>query len=375
MAIMLKIAAFLTFIPGVLILAHPELALAQTRPDWKLKWEKVLKDAKGEGKVVVFGPPGELIRVAITQGFKKASPEITIEYGGAYSREQAAKLKAEREGGVYSADVFLAGTSTFHLYLKPMGAADPIKPALILPEVTDTKYWRNNTLEFSDKEGMYNLVFVNELKNPLVYNLDQVKREEVDELHELLDPKWKGKFVISDPLPSGSGNVTFRHIWIVLGPEKATDYYRKIRANAAIVDRDVRRQIEWVAQGKYAFALGHSDLTAQQLLQRGLKFGVLGEFKDYGTSITASAGSVTLLNRAPRPNAAIVFINWMLGKDGQTAWSKAMNNVSRRLDVPTDHIPRYRIPKPGGKYWISHFEKDVRRSPEEEKILTELFGR
>jgi ABC-type Fe3+ transport system substrate-binding protein len=171
----------------------------------------------------------------------------------------------------------------------------------------------------------------------------------------------------------------------VLGPEKATEYYRKIRDNAAVVDRDQRRQIEWVAQGKYAFLVAPSDGVMQQLLQRGLKFGVLPEFKE-GTYLTASFGSAMLINKAPHPNAATVFLNWVLGKDGQTAWSKAMGHTSRRLDVPKDHLPPYVIPKPGTKfytgspgpgerYWLSHSKENVKRTPEENKVLKEPFGR
>jgi ABC-type Fe3+ transport system substrate-binding protein len=161
----------------------------------------------------------------------------------------------------------------------------------------------------------------------------------------------------------------------VLGSERATEYYRKLQAQAGAVDRDQRRQIEWVAQGKYAILVGPSDGVMQQLLQRGLKFGVLGEFKDYGTLITSSFGSLSLINKAPHPNAATVFINWILTKDGQAAWSKAMNHVSRRIDVPLSHLPDYSIPRRDRKYWVSHLEKEVERSQEEEKILKELFGR
>ena len=88
------------------------IAEAQTMPDWKQRWEKVLSEAKKEGKVVVFGPPGELIRDAMTQGFKRAFPDIVIEYSGGRSGEQATKLKAERDAGIYSGDIFLGGTTT-----------------------------------------------------------------------------------------------------------------------------------------------------------------------------------------------------------------------------------------------------------------------
>jgi ABC-type Fe3+ transport system substrate-binding protein len=347
--------------------------------------EQVINRAKKEGKVVVWGPPGELIRKAMTEGFKKAFPDIAIEYSGARGGEQATRIKAERDGGVYSVDVLLSGTTTAMNQMKPMKALDPIEPALTLPEVTDVKNWRDGKLEFSDETTRLNLVFSTMLKTPLVYNPKLAKAEELDEVAKLLDPKWKGKFVLNDPLPSGSGNVTFRWIWRVMGPEKAQDYFRKIRANAGAVDRDQRRQIEWVAQGKYAFLLAPSDGVLGQLMGRGLKLGILPEFKD-GTYVTASFGSAMLVNKNPHPNAAAVFLNWVFTKEGQTAWSKAMEHVSRRLDVPTNHLPPYIIPpldakffsgkpKPGDRYWLSYTEENVHRSAAETKILKELFGR
>ena len=365
----------LLIVLGLVSLVWLGTVSAQTRPGWKERWDKALNGAKREGRVVVFGPPGELIRQAMSEEFRKTFPDISIEYSGARGEEHATRLRAERDGGIYSADVLLSGTSTATIYMKPMRALDLIEPVLILPEVTETKYWRNNRLEFADAEGKYNLVFANVVRVPVIYDPQQVKVEEIDQLYELLDPKWKGKIVINDPVPSGPGKNIFGWIWEVLGPQKAADYYRKIRAQAGAVDRDQRRQIEWVAQGKYPILLAPSSPVGQQLLKRGLKFGILPEFKDYGAPINVTFGSAMLINRAPHPNAAAVFINWLLSKEGQTAWSKATNDVSQRLDVPTDHLPPYIIPRPGGKYWIGYYEKNVERSPGEEAILKELFHR
>jgi ABC-type Fe3+ transport system substrate-binding protein len=322
----------------------------------------------------------------MTQGFTKAFPDIRMEYTGGTGGDLTTKLRAERDGGLYSVDVFLAGTSTANLLVKPLGALDPIEPALILPEVTDPKYWRDNSFDYSDKEGKYNLVFISHIQPRLIYSPKLVKVEEVDEIHELLDPKWKGRFVINDPLPPGPGGAFFRWIWKLLGPQRASEYYRKIREHAGAVEQDQRRQIEWIAQGKYAFLPGSPGAVLFQLLERGLKVGVLPEFKDYGTWVSASSGSLMLINKAPHPNAAKVFTNWLLGKEGQTAWSKALGQTSRRADVSTDHLPSYGAFKPGKKawikdhkpgdwYWLSDAEESIGRSPEEEKILKELFGR
>ncbi|HEY1372549.1 MAG TPA: extracellular solute-binding protein [Candidatus Binatia bacterium] len=356
-------------------LVYASIAFAQTKPGWQERWDKALAGAKKEGTVVVLGPPGDVIRNALIDGFKRAYPGITLEYSGGRSGEQAVKLGTERDGGIYSADVFLGGPTTANFQLKPMKALDPIRPALILPEAVDTKYWRDNKHEFSDSDGIYDLVFVGQASSPIIYDGRQVKREEVEKVNDLLNPKFKGKIVINDPLVSGSAVPVFRFIWEMLGPQKATDYYKRLRENAAVVDRDQRRQIEWVAQGKYAILVAPSDGVMAQLLHRGVKFDVLEDFKDIGTYIGASFGTAMLINKAPHPNAATVFLNWLLTKDAQTLWSKAMNHVSRRLDVPTDHLFTYMVPKPGVKYWAGYSEKAQTRTPEEEKVLKELFGR
>lgn len=360
-------------------------AAAASAPAWQSRWDKALNEAKKEGKVVVFGPLGDIIRQAITEDFKKAFPGIDIEYSGGRGGELATKIKSERDAGIHNVDIFLTGTTTAIGFL-PREALAPIPSRLILPEVTDLKHWREGQLEFSDKAAQYNLIFANHLSPLIVYNPTQVKVGEIDTLYKLLDPKWKNKIVINDPLPSGAGHVHFRWLWDLLGPEKAIEYYRRLRNQAGAVDRDQRRQIEWVAQGKYAMLVAPSGGTLAQLIQRGLKVGVLGEHTDVGGWTTASFGSLVLLEKAPHPNAATVFANWILTKDAQTAWGRAMFHMSRRVDVPADHLPTFILPKAGGKYWsknpkpndkywLSDVEENLVRSPEEEKILNELFGR
>ena len=112
-----------------------------------------------------------------------------------------------------------------------------------------------------------------------------------------------------------------------------------------------------------------------QLEKRGLKFGVVPEFKDYGSYLTPGFGSAMLVNRAPHPYASKVFLNWLLGKNGQTVFSMGMGYVSRRVDVSSDHVPSYWVPKSGVKYWPGYYEEDATMSPDQEKFLKATFGR
>ncbi len=348
-------------------------ARAQGKSGGQQDWAAAVAAAKKEGKVVVMGPPGDKVREALVQGFGKAFPDISVEFAGGRGGELATRIKAERDAGIYSVDVVINGTSTANAYFKPMKALDPIEPALILPEVLDLKNWRDNRLEFSDKTRL-NLVFTTQTNVPLIYNPAQVKPEEVDELGKLLAPKWKGKIALQDPIPTGTGNGVFRWLWEVMGAEKTMDFYRKIRAHAAVVDRDQRRQIEWVAQGKYPLNLGPGTVMFQ-LQQRGLKFGVIPEFKDQGGYVTPGFGSAMYINRAPHPNAGKVFLNWLLSKEGQTAFTQAMGYASRRLDVSKDHVPPYWVPQDGVKYWPGYLEENATMSEDQEKFLKEIFGR
>jgi iron(III) transport system substrate-binding protein len=369
-----KVSPFIFLLVLFAIASQPSFMLAQTSPAWQPQWDNVVNAAKKDGKVVVFGPAGEIIRNAIVGAFRKSFPAITLEYVGGRASEGAARVKIEREGGVFSIDIFIGGAVTL-MELGAVGALERLEPAMILPEVKESNYWRDGRHEFTNPTTRYTLVFSSQPNPPVIYNPKQVRVTEVDQLYELLDPKWKGKVVLNDPFIAGPAGSLFRWLWRTLGADKATDFYRKLRAQAGAIDRDQRRQVEWVAQGKFAWLLGPNNAMLYQLAQRGLKFGVLPEFQDYGTHIGTGAGCLALMNRAPHRNAALVFLNWFLNKEGQTVWSKSLNLQSRRLDVPVDHIPPYLIVKPGAKYWVSYYEKDALRSAQEEAVIKELFGR
>ena len=66
-----------------------------------------------------------------------------------------------------------------------------------------------------------------------------------------------------------------------------------------------------------------------------------------GSDLNAAVGQVGMFNRAPHPNAAKVYINWLLSKEGQTEFARATGYISARLDVPTDHVPHWKVPVPG----------------------------
>ncbi|OGP50000.1 MAG: hypothetical protein A2X89_12560 [Deltaproteobacteria bacterium GWD2_55_8] len=70
---------------------------------------------------------------------------------------------------------------------------------------------------------------------------------------------------------------------------------------------------------------------------------------DPKTDVYWASGSsgIGLFNRAPHPNAAKIYINWLLSRHGQIEWVKTLTN-SRRVDVPPSE-PKSAM-KPGRVY-------------------------
>jgi iron(III) transport system substrate-binding protein len=95
---------------------------------------------------------------------------------------------------------------------------------------------------------------------------------------------------------------------------------------------DARQQLEWVMRGRYPIGIGVSDGVLVDFRQEGLALNVR-EIREAGT-LSTGVGGLQLISRAPHPNAAKVFVNWLLSREVQQRVSSQTGQNSRRLDVP-----------------------------------------
>ena len=335
------------------------LSHAQTKGASQSEWENVQKAARKEGRIVIWGPPGAEARQGLTAGFQKAFPGVEVEYSGAPGSKVAPRLVAERQAGQHLVDLHIGGTTTMLESLLPAKILEPIRPALILPEVIDPKKWLSGALDFSDREGKYNLVFSTNVKTPAAINPQLLKKDMLRSYWDLLNPKLSGKIVMRDPLTAGPGlaTATFWYAESALGKE----FMQKLFTQQKVIfSGDDRQMLEWVARGEYLVAAAPSELQANGLKSKGLSIELVRaeQFKE-GSYLTAGFGSVVLIQRAPHPNAVKVYLNWLLSKDGQLEWSKASGYLSRRLDVPRDHLDPVLIPQEGARYQPNYKEEYV----------------
>lgn len=293
------------------------------------EWEKVVEAAKKEGRVVVSIPTSAELRKEFESGFQKAFPGIELELSVARGASNINKIIDEQNAGVRTIDLHIGGTTSIITGLLAQNLLEPVLPAMILAEVRDPKHWWGGHL-WADIAKKFIYGFTAYMTETVWYNTTLVKPEEVSSWDNLLDPKWKGKIAILDPRTPGSGESTWAFLWRI----KGESYLAKLAAQDMLVGRNLRQLGENVARGKSAISIGLSYYTYLPFIKAGLPVKPISTIKEgyYGAS---GSGNVVLLKNPPHPNAAKVFLNWSLSKDGQTALTKALGQPTRRFDVDT----------------------------------------
>jgi iron(III) transport system substrate-binding protein len=356
MALKKKLAALL------LLLAFAPGAQAQTA-DWQKTWDETLAAARKEGKLVIVGQPSPAMRNEIIPAFTKRYG-IPVEQIAGQTSQITGKVRTERESGIYSVDVFMsnASTSVGVLYAEKM--LDPIKPLLLLPEVTDGSKWKRGRPFFADPEGQYLLIMFSSVDSLLFINADYVKPEELRAAKDLLNPKWKGKISTEDPsIGGGSGVASAVHFYTQMGP----DFVKKLYVEQKpIINRDRRQLTDWMARGTYPICLTCHIDDARSLMAEGFKLVEVFDLADMQNRITPTPSLLSVANKAPHPNAARIFINWMASKEGLELYSRHSQSATLRTDVDESFLDPRIIPKPGVNYvdntdldWVAKGQKEV----------------
>jgi iron(III) transport system substrate-binding protein len=333
------------------------------------EWESTLAAAKKEGKVAVLTDVTATLRDALTLDFQK-NFGITVELFGSSGREVAPRVAAERKAGQFLWDIYIHGSTTALEAMIPMGAFDPLEPALIQHDIKNPQTWRGGAIEFLDP-GKTVMVMTPFQRGILFYNPTLVNVKELKSYKDLLDPKWRGKMIVDDPRRAGPGAATFTFFY--LHPELGPDFIRALGKQQLTIFRDYAQEVDAIGQGRYPLLIGAADFVAISRAKQGVPIAIVDarQLKE-GTDLSPTNGNLALFNRAPNPSAAKVYINWLLSKEGQTIFARANGYVSARLDVPTDHTEPWRVPLPGA---IKTYTKAAMQVKDNlQPLLLEVFG-
>lgn len=341
---------------------------------WEVEWENTLAKSRKEGRLSVitstFSP--KLAAEIFTKKYGIAMDVISGS-GGALSE----KIKAERRAGVYAVDLYIGGGNPIVTALKPYGVLSYLPSAFILPEVKDEKAWWEGKHPFMDKESII-FTLATYPSDTLQINVEMIGKEDVSSYYDLLTPKWKGKIVSGDPTIPGSALKWFSvMVEKTHGPILGMDYMRKLASQEPVILRDDRLAAEWLVRGKYPLIMNMGlDVLLETFRKEGVKVPTARLTPKEGGYVTGGAGYLVLVDKAPHPNAARVFINWLLSREGQIEYSNISLKHSTRIDIPAPQEinPRMIAREPGVKYIQADTEEFLLKTEEHIRMATEVFG-
>ncbi len=309
-------------------------------------WDELVGAANQEGNLALVTTVGAVYRDAVDE-FQKAFPGIKVDHTSLNASQFAPRVVQERNGGIYSYDVAPSTFGTLHRTLMPMGGLDPIRPFIIRPDALDDKTWRDGSFEAGllDTDRKYSYASFQIRSRHLWINTDLVKDGEIKTVQDLLDPKWKGQILSLDLRVAGS-------YWpaTVMRLAYGDDIIKRLwKDQEAVLNRELRQITEMMVRGKYAIGIDAPiEFILPEFLDQGLGKNLKFLELDNVEHVSGGNDVLFLFNRAPHPNAAKVFINWVLSKEGSATWSKLVGTNSRRVDVEPYALDN--IPSPGRKY-------------------------
>jgi iron(III) transport system substrate-binding protein len=326
------VLGFLCGIDGKLSAAEPSKGARQG------EWEKTVRAAEQEGQLTLYSNEG--IEASI-KDFQNKFPKVKVVLISGRAGQLVTRLMAERRAGKYLADLTKLGTgSASALYRARPFALQPFDYSFILPEVTDKSKWWQGKHHYADPEGKY--IFspcVSVHIDMVSYNTDLVKPSALTSYWAILNPRWKGKIGSMDPRVAGGregGRLIYYH------PELGPQFFRRLLTEMDLVlSQDPRQAVDWLAQGRFAFLLFTSPREVLKAKEKKLPVDILDprHMKEAPVVETASS-SLILMDKPPNPNAAKLFINWLLSREGQISFQKSQGSCdSARIDIPKEDVP------------------------------------
>lgn len=315
-------------------------------------WATIVAKAKQEGAVAVHGAPGRAYIPALHDAFEHAYPGIKVNYSGESGSVSVAKTLRERQAGIYTWDIWIGGTDSALSRLRPAGFFDPLRPDLRPQTIAKDKWQGGFEAGWADNAKKLYYCFDGTAEDAVKVNWDYVKRSDFTSLADLESPKLAGKIVWHDPRVRGTGNGTSETLLHNLGEAGLIKVYK----NNVVYSRNAEQIAEWVVRGRYPIGIGLDEDALETFQKQGIGKNVKTLPDSYYKiqQISPGFGCVGLVDHAPHRYAAMVYLNWLLSKPGQEAWSKIPRN-SRRTDVPPS-LPGLQA-KPGVKYFNGEQEK------------------
>ena len=265
---------------------------------------------------------------------KKESPTVTIYVSEdqvfsepilkAFEQETDIKVKAlydtEESKGTGVMNRLIAERA--HPQADIYWANEPIRAEVLKAKGILTPYRSPNAetidARYKDPDGMWT-GFSARLR---LFVVNQNATAKPQRLYDYLDPRFKGKGVIANPL-FGSTATHIAALFTLLGDKRATAFLQGLRQNDIALSTSNGESADLVAKGRYDFALVDSDDAVSRMAKGAPIEIVYPDQGKEGMGILVIPNAVMLIKGAPHPKAAKKLMDYLLSPKTEAALAKA----------------------------------------------------
>lgn len=262
--------------------------------------KNLYESAKKESVVVAEGTHDNAAIQPVITAFRSRYPGIRVEWTGRTSGQTVERLITEARTGRVGLDV---NHATIGSYL-------PLFKRNLTTKVDWTRWIAKDHIQTLFDDTF--LVWYH-LPGGFIYNTKLLRQAQAPKTwQDLLDPKWQGQKLILD----ARGNF-MDHLPVVWGEEKAIGFYRKLAAQKPILVPRARVGLERLIAGE-------APLASMNLgpFQQAKAEGAPVEWDPVGPAKVSVYG-LFIPKNSPHPNAARLWISWLLSPEGQQVHEKS----------------------------------------------------
>ena len=260
--------------------------------------EELVKAAKEEGKLIVYGSCEEEYLNAVCANFKSLYG-IDVQAQRLSTGEVAAKI--EEENGHPSADVWFGGTTDPYNVTSSKGLLEQYEPKNASHLISD-KFKSTNKDWYGIYKGILGILYDKE-------ELQRLKLDVPQDYKDLIDPKYKGLIWSSNYNTAGTAKLIINTVIQKYGHDQGIQYLVDLDKNIAQYTKSGSGPSKAIGAGECTIAIG--------MLHDGIYQIVDQEHENVGLQIPSSGasyevGATAIFKGAPHPNAAKLWIEYAL---------------------------------------------------------------
>jgi iron(III) transport system substrate-binding protein len=277
--------------------------------------QSMKEKAEAEGKLMFYATFNATDSKTLIDGFKQLYPKIDAAFYRSSDSAMMERIMTESRARQNLWDVVVT-TSFYGHNLKKRGL-------LAAYDSPERKFYRDG---YKDPQALWTSTYTNYAA--FGYNTRGVPKSSVPKsFNDLLKPEWKGQIGMESRPYEWFGTMLK-----AMGEEKGLPYMRELAKQTQLrAGRTLLAQL--VAAGEFKGALTAYSQTFEVLKPSGAPVDWV-----YLNPVFANIHPTGVAAKAPHPNAARLFVDFVLSKRGQEL-IRGMNRIPDRIDVTLD--PRW----------------------------------